>query len=118
VLHTTSFTQFTCLDQVSRPHNSSLKSNSKQVRGGATLGLGGAWALPSPKALPKKKLKKIKILPQILLFFLILTIPKLFFFNLTPQLGGLAPPLKQANNYEISIYIPIGLRFSTIFNKF
>jgi hypothetical protein len=56
------------------------------------------WGLapPSPKVLPQKKkknLKKIKILPQNLLFFLILTLPNFFFLIWPPNLGRLAPPL-------------------------
>jgi hypothetical protein len=63
------------------------------------LRLGGAWAPPSLKVLPQKKkkfkknLKKIKILPQNLLFFQILAPPNFFFSIWPPQLGGLAPPL-------------------------
>jgi hypothetical protein len=47
------------------------------------------------QVLPQKKnFKKIKILPQILFFFLILAPPKTFFFQFgSPKLGGLAPPL-------------------------
>jgi hypothetical protein len=37
------------------------------------------WGLGGPRFSPKKKIKKIKILLQILLFFLILT-PQNFFF--------------------------------------
>jgi hypothetical protein len=51
-------------------------------------------APPSPKVLPQKKkkilkkIKKIKILPQNLLFFLILAPPNFFFSIWPPQLGG------------------------------
>jgi hypothetical protein len=50
----------------------------------------------SPKVLPQKKkknLKRIKILPQNLLFFLILAPPNFFFQFGPPNFGGLAPPL-------------------------
>jgi hypothetical protein len=58
-------------------------------RGGATLAWGGQ-APPSTKVLlkKKKKIKKIKILTPILLFFLILTPPKLFFSIWPLQLWG------------------------------
>jgi hypothetical protein len=54
----------------------------------------------APRFFPKiikKKLKKIKkklkFYPKFYFIFLIFAPPKLFFFNLAPQLGGLAPPL-------------------------
>jgi len=60
--------------------------------GGATLEFGGASKPQGSHKKNKKKIKKIKILLQILLFFLILTPLKLFFFNLTPTLGAGSAP--------------------------
>jgi len=50
------------------------------------LGLWGAQGSPQKKL--KKIKKKNKILPQILLFFLIFAPPKLFFFQFGPPTWG------------------------------
>jgi hypothetical protein len=79
------------------------QSLSSVPRGGATLRLGGArGSPPKNKKKNKKNLKKIKILPQNLLFFLILA-PPIFFFSIwPPQLGGAgsAPECADRNAFD------------------